>query len=653
LLFKRGDPPAGGGRAVPARPPSMEGVDLEGAAKAAVSGAIMPMLATLVDGPFDRDGWAFEVKWDGFRSLAEIKGGNVRLVSRNGKSQNARFPTIVAALSGFPLDAVFDGEIVAVDGKGRPDFQALQDSTRSGESRLLYYAFDILQAAGYDLRALPLRRRRAVLEKLLPVSGTVRLSEAIEKRGRDFFRAAKTNGLEGIIAKDLSSPYRSGLRTRDWLKIKTHRRQEAVICGFTRPRASRKYFGALILGAFRNGELVDIGRVGAGFTERALRDIHEKLTPLITARTPFMHKPRTDTPVTWVVPRLICEVKFSDWTADGLMRHPVFMGLREDKSPRTVVPEQAEPIRAVFQGRKFRTRAELTHLDKVFWPKQGYTKLDLVEYYRRMTDWILPYIKNRPQALNRHPDGITGESFFQKNLVQSPPPWVKTVEIVSESLDKKIRYLVCRNGDTLLYEANLGCIEINVWSSTILRLDSPDYIILDFDPLETAFPSVVEAVLAAKAVLDELGLPAFCKTSGATGMHVYIPLAPRFSHDQATELAHLILLVVNRRNRSLTSLERSPAKRKGRVYLDYLQNRRGATMAAPYSVRPRDGAPVSMPLDWKDVITKLDPRDFNIRTVPKLVSRNGDAWRNLFMKRVDLKAALAGFEQWRKNRKEL
>jgi len=656
LLIKRNDPPAGGGtggRPGPAGPPSLEGLDLDGAVKRALPREIQPMLATLIDGPFDREGWAFEVKWDGFRSLAEVKGGKVRLISRNGKSQNARFPAVVAALSGFPMDAVFDGEIVAVDAKGRPDFQALQNSAGSGERRLIYYVFDILGASGYDFRPLPLKRRRAILEKILPVSGTVRLSEAIERRGRDFFRAAAANGLEGIMAKDLDSPYRPGLRTRDWLKIKTHRRQEAVIAGFTPPRASRKHFGSLILGAYRNGELTYIGRVGAGFTERVLEDVYEKLRPFVAPRSPFAREPGIHMSVTWVEPRLVAEVQFSEWTAEGLMRHPVFKGLREDKSSRAVVSERAEPVGKVFPKPNFRTRAELTHLDKVFWPKEGYTKGDLVEYYRRISDWILPYIKNRPQALNRHPDGIAGESFFQKNLVQSPPPWVKTVAIVSESLDKNIRYLVCRNRDTLLYEANLGCIEINVWSSTILRLNSPDYIVLDFDPLETAFPKVVEAVLAAKTVLDEMGWPAFVKTSGATGMHVYIPLAPRFSHDQATELAHWILLVVNRRNPGLTSLERSPAKRRGRVYLDYLQNRRGATMAAPYCVRPRDGAPVSMPLEWKDVTPRLDPRAFDIRTVPELVSRKGDAWRDLFKKRVDRNAVSASFEQWRKNRSEI
>ena len=656
LLIKRGDPPAaaakaGSGRSDPARPPSLDDRDLDGAVKRPFPADAGPMLATLIDGPFDRDGWAFEVKWDGFRSLAEIKGGKVRLVSRNGKTQNARFPTVAAALNGFPMNALFDGEIVAVDAKGRPHFQDLQNSIRSGGGRILYYVFDVLYAAGYDLRALPLRRRRAILEKLLPVSATVRLSESVEKTGRAFFRAAETNGLEGVVAKDMSSPYRSGMRTREWLKIKAQKRQEAVICGFTRPRASRKHFGALILGAYKNGQLAYIGHVGSGFTERTLKDIHARLTPLVTTRSPFAQEPPTNMPVTWVTPRLICEIKFGEWTAEGLMRHPVFLGLREDKSVREVEPEEAEPRGAVFQRTKLRTRAELTHLDKVFWPVDGYTKSDLVEYYGRMAEWLLPYLKDRPQALNRHPDGITGESFFQKNLVQAPPPWVKTVEIPSESGDKDIRYLVCQNRDTLLFEANLGCIELNVWSSSIPHLDSPDYIVLDFDPLETSFPSVVEAVLAAKAFLDEMAIPAFCKTSGATGLHVYIPLAPRFSYEQARELAHLVCLVVNRRNPDLTSLERSPSKRKGRIYLDYLQNRSGATMAAPYALRPREGAPVSTPLEWKEVTAHLDPLDYNIRTVPERMARRGDAWRDLFKKRLDLNAALARFERWQKKRK--
>ncbi len=254
-------------------------MDLKGAVKRPFPADTEPMLATLVDGPFDREGWAFEVKWDGYRSFAELKGGKVRLLSRNGKSQNSKFPAVAAALNGFPLTAVFDGEIVVVDEKGRPDFQALQNARGLGEGRVLYYVFDVLYAGGYDLRGLPLRRRRAILEKILPVSRTVRLSEAIEKRGLDFFQAAVKNGLEGMVAKDLDSPYRSGARTREWLKIKTQKRQEAVICGFTAPRESRLHFGALILGAFREGRLAYIGHVGTGFTERSLKAIRAKLDP--------------------------------------------------------------------------------------------------------------------------------------------------------------------------------------------------------------------------------------------------------------------------------------------------------------------------------------------------------------------------------------
>ncbi len=659
LLMKRHEPAptAKPGGAVPAgtdppgRPVSPDEADLEGAPRGPFPGPLEPMLATLVDGPFDRSGWSFEVKWDGFRSIAVVKKGKARLVSRNGRPLNARFPAVASALAGLTVDAVLDGEVVAVDEKGRPDFQALQNSVRSGEGRILYYVFDLLQVDGRDLRPLPLKRRQVLLRKLLPASSTVRLSDGIETKGRALFAAAERTGLEGIMAKDLSSPYRPGARTGDWLKIKTGKRQEAVIAGFTRPRASRKYFGALVLGAYQDGRLVPVGNVGTGFTGNTLRSVYERLRPLVSAKPPFDPSPASRDAVTWVRPKLVCDVKFSQWTSDGLMRQPVFLGLRDDKAVREVERERPAPRQTAMERPEVRTRAALTHLDKVFWPREGFTKGDLVGYYARMAGWMLPYLKDRPQALNRHPDGIEGESFFQKNLTQAPPAWVKTVRLTSESEGKAIRYLVCQNKDTLIYEANLGCVELNIWSSSLPHLDSPDYIVLDFDPLETAFPAVVEAVLAAKRVLDELGLPAFCKTSGATGLHVYVPLEPRFTYDQAMELAHVVLLYVNRRNPDLTSLERSPAKRKGRVYLDYLQNRNGATMAAPYALRPREGAPVSMPLTWKEVTPRLDPLDFNIRTVPALMARRGDAWQDFYRKRVDLREALARVERWRARRR--
>lgn len=608
------------------------------------------MLATLVDEPFDKEGWSFEVKWDGFRSIAEVKGGKVRLLSRNAKPLNARFPSVAEAFSGLKFDAVFDGEIVAVDDKGRPDFQALQDPRRAGGRRIFCYVFDVLQVDGRDLRPLPLKRRQEILKKVLPASKVVRLSEAIETKGRAFFKAAEKNGLEGVLAKDLASPYRAGERSREWLKIKTQKRQEAVIAGFTRPRASRRYFGALILGAYKNGRLTYIGHVGSGFTERSLKDLSAKLVPRAISRSPFPEPPKTHVPVTWVRPDLVGEVKFAEWTADGLLRQPVFLGLRDDKKARQVEQEDAAAVAAVRDRPKLETRAELTRLDKVFWPGEGYTKGDVADYYWTMVDCLLPYLKGRPQALNRHPDGITGESFFQKNITGDLPEWVQTVAVRSDDKRKAIRYLVCDNRDTLLYEANLGAIELNVWSSSRPHLDAPDYIVFDFDPLETSFPNVVEAVLATREILDELAVPAFCKTSGATGLHVFVPIEPRFRFDQARQLARLVLLHVNRRHPDLTSLERSPAKRRGRVYLDDLQNRKGATMAAPYSLRQREGAPVSMPLEWKAVTPRLDPLDFNIRTVPKIVARDGAAWKDLFKKRLDLHTAVARFERWQKAR---
>jgi len=633
-------------------PPAHPGrPDFRGAVRAPLPRGVKPMLATLVDRPFDRRGWAFEVKWDGYRTLAEIRNGRVRLYSRRGNDQNERFPTVAEALRGSSRDALFDGEIVALNSRGRPDFQKLQNARGPSEAPIVYYVFDVLYAAGHDLRGLPLRRRRAILERVLPVSPSVRLSEAVERAGRAFFRAAERSGLEGVLAKNLSSPYLPGVRSLDWLKIKTRKRQEAVIAGFTAPRGSRQFFGSLVLGVYTDGEMVYIGRVGTGFGQGRLEDVYGKMRTLVTDRCPFPRRPRIGLPVTWVEPRLVGEVEFAEWTAEGRMRQPVFVGLRDDKEARDVRRERARPASGTVEkrGPDVETRASLTHLDKVFWPEAGFTKGDLVEYYARMARWILPYLKDRPETLNRHPDGIAGKSFFQKDVTRTPPPpWVETVKIASGG--RELEYLVCQDRDTLLYLANLGCIEINVWNSTFRQPDSPDYAVLDFDPVGTPFASVVEAVLAARTSLDEFGLPAFCKTSGGKGMHVYVPLLPRFSHEQARELAHLVCLLVHRRHPRLTSLRRNPDERKGRVYLDYLQNRREATMAAPYALRPREGAPISTPLAWKEVGPGLDPLDFNIRTVPERLADRGDPWADLFEKRLDLNEALARFEKWRRRR---
>ncbi|MCB4791560.1 MAG: DNA ligase D [Elusimicrobia bacterium] len=611
------------------------GIDFKGALKSPMPAFVEPMLATLSDAPFDRGGWAFEVKWDGYRCIARIDNEKVTLYSRNAKVYNDTFPAIAEAFKGARFNAIFDGEVVAVDREGRSDFGMLQDYIKNQKGTIIYYVFDCLYLGSYDLRALPLVRRKEILSKILPVSGTVRLSGHVETKGTGFYHAAEQNGLEGIIAKKLDSPYLAGARSRDWLKIKTQKRQEAVICGFTEGRSSRKYFGALVLGVYKDGKLKFAGHAGGGFDEEGLKEMYAKLKPLITKLCPFEHKPKTNMPVTWVKPELIVEVKFREWTKDGMMRQPIVLGLRDDKDPSRVVLEENEGLSTKKQF--IDTKVVLTNLDKVFWPKEGLTKKDVIEYYWRLADIILPYLKGRPQSLNRHPNGITGKNFFQKDMERLAPEWAETMK-VSEGGD--ITYLLCQERDTLIFLANLGCIEINVWNSVAGKLDKPDYVVLDFDPVEVPFSEVVEAVLATKEVLDQIGAPGFCKTSGSKGMHIYIPILPVYGFDQAKNFAHLINMVVKRRLPKTVSLERVPEKRKGLVYLDYLQNTFGATMAAPYSLRPREGAPVSTPLGWDEVNTKLNPLEFNIHTVPGRIGKKGDPWKGMFKQMLDLSKTL-------------
>jgi bifunctional non-homologous end joining protein LigD len=469
---------------------------------------------------------------------------------------------------------------------------------------------------------------------------------ALEKNGWAFFQSAAKNGLEGMIAKQLDSVYQSGARSRDWLKVKSVQQQEAVICGFTQPRGSGRPFGALVLGVYQDRTLVYAGHVGTGFDEAQMIALARKFKPWVTRQSPFFQPLKTNMPVTWLKPRLVCQVKFEAWTRDGSLRQPVFLGLREDMKPAAAVRE----LPAGFKPKAPETlslaptRAVLTNLDKVFWPKEGHTKKDVVTYYDRMAPWILPYLKNRPQSLNRQPNGIAEPGFFQKHFEIDPPAWVKTVNIHSDHRGHDLRYLVCQNRDTLLYLANLGSIELNVWDSSLPHLENPDYMVLDFDPVSPKFSHIVKAVLAMKKLLDQIGLPGFVKTSGGRGLHVYVPLLPRFDYEQVREFAHMLMTIVARRHPGLLAREREPGKRQGLVYLDYPQNRYGATMAAPYSVRPREGAPVSAPLAWREVTPKLNPLAFNIRTMPQRMARVGDLWKDLFKHKADLRLSLPKVE---------
>ena len=629
-------------------------IELSDAPKGKMPHDVTPMLATLVDEPFDRDGWIFEVKWDGYRAIAEVGREQVRFYSRNGLSMAERFPSIVKSLHQLGHEAVLDGEVVATDAAGIGRFQLLQNYQKTGKGSLLYYVFDLLYLDGHDLRSLRLLRRKEILTQIVRGLPIVRVSEHVEAEGKALFQVAQDKGLEGIIAKRADSPYLDGIRGRTWLKMKTLRRQEAVIGGFTEPRRSRTHLGALVLGLYEGGELVYIGHTGGGMDTATRLDLRTRLEPLETSVCPFRTRPRPNAPVHWVQPLLVCDVTFGEWTGDGKMRHPIYVGLREDK-PATAVrresPVPTEPqeepaarprLRKTGRGKQVQSAAspELTNLDKVYWPKEGYTKGDLIEYYRIVAPVMVPYLVDRPQSLHRHPNGIERESFFQKDFGDQVPDWVRTVRVTSASGTGEIHYVLCQDEASLLYLANLGCIEINPWNSRVRHLDEPDYLVIDLDPEDIGVPRVVEAAQAIHRLLDHIGAESYCKTSGKTGLHVYVPLGARYSTDSARQFAQLIATVVQRELPDTTSTLRKPALRQRRVYIDFLQNRAGQTLAAPYSARPVANATVSTPLKWSEVRRGLDPSRFTMKTVPRRIDKVGDLWKRVIGRGVDLRACV-------------
>lgn len=642
-------------------------VDLTDAPEAPIPRNVKPMLATLVDQHFDRDDWIFEIKWDGYRTIAEITKSGVKLYSRNRLSFNQKFLPVAEALENFGHEAVLDGEIVVLDETGKSQFQLLQNYQRIGKGNLIYYVFDLLYLDGHDLRKLPLIRRKEILRSVLPDNPIIKFSDHIEKRGTEFFKLAQKQGLEGIMAKNSASAYSAGVRSREWFKIKTHLRQEAIIGGFTEPRGTRKHLGSLVLGVYKGDQLTYIGHSSGRLDQKMLSYVRNKLTPLIQANSPFPHPPKTNAPVHWVKPKLLCEVSFAGWTEDGSMRQPIFMGLREDKPAEEVKAEKPmateEAVEKMTKNHKMTSketntgnakteqqlsikghRVSLTHLDKVFWPKEKYTKGELIDYYRKMAPFILPYLKDRPESLHRYPNGITGPSFYQKDVDHQPPDWVKTVLIHSEHETKDIRYLVCQDEATLAYLANLACVELNPWSSRINSLDKPDFLIIDLDPEGVSFSKVVESALAVKDVLDRAKAKSICKTSGATGMHICVPLEARYTYAQARQFAELVARLANKRLPALTSVVRSPKERQKKVYLDFLQNSRGQTIVAPYSLRPRPLAPVSTPLLWKEVKAGLEPTQFTIKTIQARVEKLGDLWKPVLGHGIDLKGCLKRLE---------
>jgi bifunctional non-homologous end joining protein LigD len=668
------------------------------ARKSSMPQNVVPMLATLTDEPFDNENWVFEIKWDGYRAVAYCNENYVELISRNLTPFTEKYYPVTDALKQLKLKAVLDGEIVAVNEKGLAVFQYLQN-WQNTPVHLQYFVFDILWLGGYDLTHVPLTERKRILKEVLPEDDEIiKYSDHVVGDGKEFFQVAIRQGLEGIMAKRASSIYQINKRTENWVKIKVNLRQEVIIAGFTQPRNTRKFFGSLLLGLYDGDRLVYVGHTGSGFNTKSLEQIHKKLQPLIADECPFEKCPKGNMPVTWVKPKLVCEIKFAEWTKDRIARQPIFMGLREDKKAKDVTFEKSVNIdmikkatREKRQGTRkkaapkksaksspsksakpavskkksvksvaknsgkqidFRAGEEqqvildgnelkLTNLNKLYWKKEKFSKGDMINYYFKAAPYILPYMIDRPQSLNRHPNGIDGPNFFQKDQRGKLPEWMQTHEDFSESTNETIEYLVCSNEATLIYMANLGCIEMHPWHSRSQSWQYPDWCLIDLDPDKpNTFNQVIEVAKLVKEVLDSIGADACVKTSGSSGIHIYIPLGAKYDYDQSKQLAELVVTLVNHELPDLTSVERSPSKRKGKIYLDFLQNRQTQTAAAPYSLRPKPGVPVSTPLDWSELKKGLTPTTYNAKNIFDRLKVEGDLFKPVLGKGIDLQKVL-------------
>ncbi len=612
-----------------------------------------PMLTTLVSEPFDGNDWLFETKWDGYRAIASVENHQANLYSRNEKSFNEDYPAVVAAVEKISHNVVLDGEIIVLDNKGKSHFQTLQNYRTTGKGKLVYVVFDLLHLDGNDLQHLSLLERKSLLKDVIKELNdkTIRFSPHVLKKGINFFEKARTQEWEGIIAKKADSVYEEGRRGMAWLKIKIVNEQEALICGYTAPRGSRKQIGALVLGMYENKKLKYIGHCGGGLNEATIGQLYALLQPLITKTSPFSEKVGTNMPVTWVKPELVCEVKFQEWTGDGHLRQPVFLGLREDKPAKEVHPETAKKINMATTIEKERTltlnskKVSLTNQTKLYWPDEQISKGQLIDYYLSVAKYIVPHLKDRPLSLHRFPNGIKGPSFYQKDLdLEQAPAWIKSVPLRADSTGKDVDYLVCNNEATLAYMVNLGCIEINPWLSRLSSLDKPDFMILDLDPEDIDFKYVVETALHIKNMLDSFHITSFCKTSGSTGLHIYVPTSAKHPYETTRLFAEYIARHVNEELPKSTSVVRAKSARNKKVYIDFLQNSRGQTVASPYSARPKPGATVSMPLLWEEVNEKLRISDFNIHNSLERVNEVGDLWHDIKSVKNDLRKVIREIE---------
>jgi bifunctional non-homologous end joining protein LigD len=656
--------------------------ELQGARKSATLPRVEPMLATLGEHPFSDPNWLFEIKWDGVRALARIEDGTLTLRSRTGADITKRYPELASLPGAFAASqAIIDGEIVALNARGHSDFERLQERmhVRAPTEHLVsqipvvYFAFDLLYCGGYDLRSAPLLARKQLLQRLLHVSGRFRYSDHQLDHGRELFELAKETGLEGVVAKRADSPYVSE-RSAYWMKLKVTKTLDAVVGGWTESRTTALPLGSLLLGLYQGKKLRFIGHVGSGFDAKKLGELSGKLKKLEAATCPFDVVPETNEKPSWVSPALVARVKFGGWTQEYSLRHPVFLALREDARPTDCRWEnEAEPAtttptivrvpqvvgrvlntKAQIEAELFKGRSEtvtieldgkrvrLSNLNKVYFPESGYAKRDLLAYYYRMADSILPFLRDRPLVLRRYPDGIKGQAFFQKDLREGIPEWFKTVPLDSEERGKEIHYATANDCASLLFLTSLGCIDQNPWSSRYVDLEHPDYFFFDLDPSDgTDFSVVVTIAAALHEKLEALRLVSFLKTSGATGIHLYIPVEPLYTYEQLRTFAEIIARTVATEHPNLVTNERAVARRPaGRVLIDVQQNAHGRPLAAPYSVRAFPKAPVSTPILPRELRKSLRPEILNIKTVFARLKEKSDLWSDFWARRQTLERAI-------------
>jgi len=647
---------------------------------------VQHMLATPAEKPFSRAGWIFEIKFDGVRVIAERRGEEVRMLGRSGEDITARYPEIAAALRGLAAERfVLDGEIVAYDASGRPSFGRLQKRMLLSRPRDVAAAmarvpvravfFDCVALEGHDLRKLGLLDRKECLGRILPPAGVIQAGDHVAEHGEAFFEVASEMGLEGMIAKRADSRY-TGKRSPDWVKIKCQRRQEFVIGGYAEPRGSGRHFGALHVGVYEGEQLRHVTRVGSGFDGAMQDHLWALLQPLRREESPFGSSGPAGRGNHWVEPRLVCEVRFTEWTADGGVRHPIFIGLRTDRKPEEIIregepesegaPEAPEAGPANTSGPSAGPantsglsaespsapepdaeprEVRLSNLRKVFWPDEGYTKGDLIAYYDAVGPLMLPYLRDRPVVLTRYPDGIKGKSFFQKDAPVFIPDWMRTESVYSKDSDRDIRFFVIDDAESLRYVANLGTIPIHMWSSRSGSLERPDWLVLDLDPKGAPFAHVIEIARSLHRLLEELELPSYPKTSGQAGLHILIPLGRRYTHEECKTFARVLASLALEANPEIATLARPLHARGGKVYVDWGQNGHGITIVAPYSLRPIPGAPASCPLKWSEVNGKLDPARFTMRTLPKRFEKMDDPLAGVMGEGVNMGVAIAAIEE--------